>query len=121
MYETDFVMKMIKDISRALAKILFNKDSQTLMEEQLEKYQSGDEDNNLFLLADDGRIEDAENILSEMMETEDVDELALAFYEYINMFDDNFLIEHNFSRDEIKLGIENIVRKRGLENLLVQL
>ena len=40
MFEQDYVMRMIKEIARVLAKILFNSESETIEEYLLEDYLS---------------------------------------------------------------------------------
>lgn len=44
--------------------------------------------------------------------------VGILFYNYINEFDDEFLEEHDFSRKEIKEGIERLMIKYGYKNLL---
>jgi len=40
--------------------------------------------------------------------------MALLFYSYLNDKPDEFLKEHNFSRDEIKLGLRDVTARYGI-------
>jgi hypothetical protein len=43
--------------------------------------------------------------------------VALLFYSYLNDKSDEFLENNNFSRDEVKDGLETIVSKYGLNSI----
>ena len=43
--------------------------------------------------------------------------MALLFYSYLNEKDDGFLQEHNFSREEIKSGLEQLISRYGLSGM----
>ena len=70
-------------------------------------------------MIDDGRIDEAENKIYEI--TEDSDkrnlEIAILFYSYLNDKSDDFLEEHNFSREEIKSGLKEIASRYGIDSL----
>jgi hypothetical protein len=71
-------------------------------------------------LADEGDINEAENVLLESLDYNDMKqfELALSFYLYINEFDDDYLEDHDYSKDEILYGTQTIVRKfKGLTDI----
>lgn len=44
-------------------------------------------------------------------------ETALLFYSYLNDKTDEFLEEHNFSRDEIISGLKDVVGRYGLNGM----
>lgn len=44
-------------------------------------------------------------------------EVALLFYSYLNDKEDEFLQKNNFSRDEIKSGIKELVSRYGLTGM----
>lgn len=119
MFEQDYVMRMVKELARALAKILFNKESTTLVEEKKNKAQQNSREVDIFLLAKNGEINKAENILDDIIENdfEEGIEMGIAFYSYINEFENDFLEENNYSRDEIKFGLERIIKMTGLRGL----
>ena len=57
--------------------------------------------------------------LSEGLEEngEDFGGAALAFYEHLNDMDADFLDEHDYSREEVSLGIKNVARVLGCESV----
>lgn len=67
-------------------------------------------------MVDAGSINEAENIIYEITENgAKVNlEIALLFYSYLNDKSDDFLEEHNFSRDEIKSGLKDISSRYGV-------
>ena len=67
-------------------------------------------------LVDAGQIEQAENRLYDLTEQERrVDlEMAVLFYSYLNDKSDEFLEAHHFSREEVRLGLEDFARRFGL-------
>ena len=89
----DYLLRSIQDLSRLISTLLLGKDRVDFEdledgeEKQKQLYQR------LVSMADEGDINDAENLLSEEMEDNDKTylELALSFYLYLNEFDDDFL------------------------------
>ena len=78
--------------------------------------EGGMNEKELMKMADAGRINEAENILLESLDTSRKSDLraALIFYDHINDFSDDFLEEHNYSREEIKDGIKSVVEDFGM-------
>ena len=108
-YEQDYIMRLIKQVIRALIGTLLNKRT-TLEHEMLANQQQNSGDDlfqRLAVLADQGKICEAENMLLEAMESGSDESLraGLLFYEHINEYDDDYLEEHNFSRAEIRQGV----------------
>ena len=70
-------------------------------------------------LADDGRFDEAENLMYDSLNPADKDDYytMLAAYEYMNDFDDEFLERNNFPREEIQDGITEITEKHDSEGL----
>ena len=70
----------------------------------------------LLDLIDEGRINEAENSLYESIENLDKSglEMALLFYLYLNDKSDEFLEEHDFSRDEVKQGLKDVTARYGV-------
>ena len=124
-YEQDYIMRMIKQVIRALIGVLLNK--KTMLEyEMLSNLQQNSGDDylqRLMFLADQGKICEAENMLLEAVEggSDEAYLAALLFYVHINEFDDDYLEEHNFSRDEIRQGILNIAERMGKYTLAAPL
>jgi hypothetical protein len=119
MFEQDYVMRLIKEMVRAILKLLFNIDTESPTVELLENKEEKEILENLLDMVDTGKINEAENRLYDLMSTKDMNslEMALLFYSYLNNKTDDFLETNDFCRDEIKLGIENIVDSFGLSSI----
>lgn len=116
-YEQDYVMRMIKDMVRALAMVLFGK--KDIRYEIPEENDRTDADNlymKILHMADQGEINEAENILlTEIPEdTPDYHVMKTDFYQHISEYSDDFLAEHNYTREEILEGLESIAQDYGL-------
>ncbi len=116
MFEQDYVMRIIKEMVRAILKLLFNIDTDSPSTELLEDEKERQKLDALLDMVDAGSINEAENIIYEITENgAKVNlEIALLFYSYLNDKPDDFLEEHNFSRDEIKSGLKNISSRYGV-------
>lgn len=116
MFEQDYVMRIIKEMVRAILKLLFNIDTDSPSTELLEDEKEQQKLDALLDMVDAGSINEAENIIYEITENGDKVnyEIALLFYSYLNDKSDDFLEEHNFSRDEIKSGLKDISSRYGV-------
>ena len=116
-YEQDYIMRLIKQVIRALIGILLNKQTTLHYELPSNRMQTNGDDmlQKIIPLADKGSICEAENILIGEMDSgaESVIYTGLLFYEHINDYDDEFLENHNFSRDEIRQGVLEISKLMG--------
>ncbi len=67
-------------------------------------------------MVDHGDINEAENQIYDMTSDHNMANLkvALSFYSYLNDKEDEFLQEHDFCREEIKSGVEELVSRYGL-------
>jgi len=110
-------MRLIKDLVRALAKILLNKDTVT--------YKLTDESNytktnllhiKLLELIKQGNLNEAENLLFEELDTKNKKyiELALDFYDRLSELDNDFLERNNFSKEEVEQGLKAIAKEMGI-------
>lgn len=119
MFEQDYVMKLIKEMVRAILKLLFNIDTESPTVELLENKEEQETLENLLDMVDAGEINEAENRLYDLTSNTDVNslEIALLFYSYLNDKTDDFLEVNNFSRDEIKLDLENVADSFGLSSI----
>ena len=118
MVEQDYVMRLIHEMIRTLIKLIFQADEekeeiQIADEAVKEKYES------LLELADRGQINEAENLLFEDLNREDTQQLlsGLLFYRHINAFSDGVLEQADYSREEIKDGVEMLLEKFGLNGM----
>lgn len=113
MFEQDYVMRMIKEMIRALLKLLFDIDSDT---PSVELIQDDNAKNQLITLTDmidAGNINMAENELYRTISDNNMLDLkvGILFYSYLNNKDDEFLQQNHFSRDEVEMGIRNLAAK----------
>lgn len=119
MFEQDYIMRLIKELIRTALKMLFGIDTQSPTAELLEEKEQKETLDRLLDLIDSGSIDQAENELYELLSPENMMhlEIALLFYSYLNDKEDDFLVKHNFSREEIKMGLSAILSQYGLHNL----
>lgn len=119
MFEQDYIMRLIKEMVRAILKLLFHIDTEAPVTELLKSSEQQETLEALLRMIDDGRINEAENRLSDLIDETDKENLktALLFYFVLNEKTDEFLLENNFSRDEIRLGIESVTEKFGVRGL----
>ena len=91
-FEEDYVMRMIKDMVKALACVVFGK--------RFTEYE-------------------AENILLTDMDRTDKRymEMAMSFYLHINKYTDEFLSANGYSRQEILDGVEALAEANGIKGL----
>lgn len=70
----------------------------------------------LLQLLKEGKINEAENMLFEEVDTNDIKylELALDFYNRLNEMDDEFLENNNFSRKEVEEGLKDLLKEFGI-------
>lgn len=119
MFEQDYIMRLIKEMVRTLLKLLFSIDLDSQTEELLKAREEKETLNALLELADEGRIDEAENRLYDLIRGKDMTalETALLFYSYLNDKTDAFLEENHFSRGEIASGLKAVVSRYGLEGM----
>ena len=93
-FQDDYVMRTISDLVKAIARLFLGKDNVDY----------------------DLPTNEAENLLFEEVDPADKQylEMALAFYMYLNEFDDDFLYTNNYSREEIVDGINAISAEFGI-------
>lgn len=119
MLEQDYVMRIIKEMVRALLKLLFNIDTESPTAELLENAEEKEVLENLLNMVDAGDINGAENCIYDILSDGNRNRLAIAilFYSYLNDKSDEFLENNDFSRDEVKSGIEEVASAVGLKDM----
>lgn len=120
MFEQEYIMRLIKEMVRAILKLFFNIDVEFPTAELLESKEEKEILENLLDMIDVGKINEAENKLYDLIDNVNVNrlEVAILFYSYLNDKTDDFLEESNFSREEVKLGIENVMNTFGLSSVV---
>lgn len=115
-------MRQISSLIRFIARALFNKETISY-ELALEDEYSGTDllHKELLSLLDQGKINQAENLLFENLDRNNKAyiELALDFYRRLNELDDDYLNSRDFSREEIRQGLEDLMEKFGLTNIIL--
>ena len=117
--EKDYYMRVVHELVRTLIRLVFRKEidkdeEKTVPLEVLEQYKK------LTAMIDDGQINEAENLLLDGMEVDSraYFELTLLFYEKLNAKTDEFLEEHDYSREEVTDGIKYVVDFYGYGSLM---
>jgi hypothetical protein len=119
MLQDDFILRQIREMIHAVMSMLFQVNASELSPEVIEDASARTVLEELLALTDEGRIDEAENQLYEM--TCDGDrqnlEIGLLFYYNLNGKDDDFLEVHNFSREEIMTGIQDLADRYQLSGI----
>lgn len=119
--EKDYILRMIKDLVKSIAHIILGKSEINYELPPKEEYSKVDY---LYIklleLANQGNINEAENLLFDEINPSDMRqfEMAMSFYLYLNDFGDDFLEKNNYSRDEISEGIRAICKEFNLSGMV---
>lgn len=116
-HKNDFVMRQIRDMVHMLAKIVLGRDTVKYEEKEDMKFSEMSQVyTDLIHMVDNGKINEAENLLFDEIKKDENKsfETALYFYDYLNTLSDSFLEEHNYSREEVKEGVQSLADSRGL-------
>lgn len=116
MVEQDYIMRLIKELVRALLKVIFHSDVDLPSMEMLKDSQRRCALEELLNRVDEGAVNEAENELWRLMENGGGQELELAllFYSHLNEKSNAFLEAHDFSREEVKAGLVSVMEEQGL-------
>lgn len=118
MLEEDYIMRIIHEMVRTLLKLLFH------IDEKKEEIRIADVETDrkyrlLCRLAESGRINEAEERLFDEIDVSDLNDLqmGLLFFDYLNDFSDEALEEADYTREEIRMGIEALLTEYGYDGL----
>lgn len=121
----DFVMRRLEDQVRFLAKLILGKEE---VDYELPEFEAMDDEvdqlyRKLIVLADEGEINEAENLLLEELETGEMKmfEMALCFYLHLAHMDEEFLENHRYTREEIGEGIESLAEDFGVSGFEISM
>lgn len=120
MFEQDYIMRLIKEMIRAILKLLFNIDTETPTAKLIENDEEKTTLENLLNMIDEGSINEAENIIFDIATAGNKVnlEMILLFYSYLNDKSDDFLKENNFSRKELQDDLKYILSQYGLDSMI---
>lgn len=116
--EKDYIMRMIKQISAMLGSLMLGKEKSRSTIEVFEENRVealGTEPNKYLSMVDEGKINEAENLLVEELDYGNPQEVfsAVLFYKHISEMDDEFLKQHNYSKEEALDGLKLLADKTG--------
>lgn len=119
MFEQDYVMRLIKEMVRAVLKMLFHIDTDSPTDELLRESEEKETLKTLLDLVEQGKINQAENSLYEFTSQGSMSglKIALLFYSYLNDKTDDFLGQNDFSREEIKEGLNDMISQYGVDGI----
>lgn len=118
--EKDYIMRAIKEMIRVLFSMLFGKKFVSVEQTDENKYEvSGKKLTAFKEMVDQGLINEAENILLDGIDYTQVNEVAAAalFYQYLGEKEDDFLLQHGYSREEVLDGIRQLLQNAGYGDL----
>ena len=119
--EKDYIMRMIKEMVRVLFTIMFGKKYVSVELEKENKYEvSGKNLKNFLDMIDSGQINEAENILLDNIDYTNNDDVMAAalFYQYLSEKDSEFLINNNYTKEEVLSGFKQLLVQSEYNNLL---
>ena len=119
--EKDYIMRMIKEMVRVLFSLAFGKKYVSVELEKENKYEVSGKNLKIFLnMIDLGQINEAENILLDSIDYIDRNEVMAAalFYQYLSEKDSEFLINNNYTKEEVLSGFKQLLVQSGYNNLL---
>ena len=119
--EKDYIMRMVKEMVRILFSLIYGKKYVSVELEKENKYEVSGKNLKSFLdMIDSGQINEAENILLDNIDYANNDEVMAAalFYQYLSEKDSEFLINNNYTKEEVLSGFKQLLVQSGYNNLL---
>ena len=119
--EKDYIMRMIKEMVRVLFSLTFGKKYVSVELEKENKYEVSGKNLKDFLdMIDSGQINEAENILLDNIDYTNNDDVMAAalFYQYLSEKDSEFLINNNYTKEEVLSGFKQLLVQSEYNNLL---
>ncbi len=119
--EKDYIMRMIKEMVRVLFSLMFGKKYVSVELEKENKYEVSGKNLKDFLdMIDSGQINEAENILLDNIDYTNNDDVMVAalFYQYLSEKDSEFLINNNYTKEEVLSGFKQLLVQSEYNNLL---
>ena len=118
--EKDYIMRMIKEMVRVLFSLMLGKQYSQVELQDENKYEvSGKKLREFKDMIDQGKINEAENLLLESIDYKNKDEVAAAvlFYQYLDQKEDGFFKENDYSREEILEGLKQLAERAGYREI----
>lgn len=118
--EKDYIMRIIKEMVSVLFSVLLGRKFVSVELELANKYEvSGKDLRDLLAMVDKGDINEAENLLLDGMDYANQDEVAAValFYQYLSEKEESFLLQNNYSKEEVLEGMKWVMQKAGYADL----
>ncbi|MDE6219559.1 MAG: hypothetical protein K2G51_03840 [Lachnospiraceae bacterium] len=119
--EKDYIMRVIKEMVRVLFSLAFGKKYVSVDQEDENKYEvSGKKLSEFKAMIDQGKMNDAENILLDSIDYSNKNEVAAAalFYQYLSEQEEDFLRQNHYSREEALDGMKQLLGSAGYSDLI---
>ena len=119
--EKDYIMRMIKEMVKILFSLICGKKYVSVELEKENKYEVSGKNLKDFLdMIDSGKINEAENILLDNIDYTNNDDVMAAalFYQYLSEKDSEFLINNNYTKEEVLSGFKQLLVQSEYNNLL---
>ena len=119
MYEQDYIMRLIHEMVRMFLKLFFNinedKDEEIIVEES----NLGEKYDPLMELLNQGKINEAENLLYEELDPQNKEylKIGLLFYERLGRLSPQVLETSDYTGEEIREGIRHLLSLYGYEDM----
>lgn len=120
MVREDWLMRQIEGVANVVAQVVFRRKKPAFdLEDEMEETRAGIFHDELKDLLEEGRVNEAENLLFEWLDPADRCYLAVAldFYVTLNRWDEERLERCDFSRDEVAMGLSDVLQVYGLSQL----
>lgn len=118
MYERDWILRQIQSMIKFIARSLFKKEDMVYEIRDKDSYSESDlVYRDIIHLLNERKINEAEDLLFEKIRTSNIDylKIALDFYSRLNQLSDEQLEINDFSREEIRLGVQDVMKLYNLE------
>jgi len=124
-FERDYVMRVIRDMVRFVSTVVLGRTEPVVDIDPVSKAQAADLPpasalySELLELAEEGNVNDAEDLLYERLDSSDSSylEAGLAFYQHLTGISDAQLEEWDYSREEILDGVHELCSQFGIDGL----
>ena len=117
MFEQDYIMRQIKEITAVMAKVLFNanvEDSFAMLQEA--------ERQKVFTLVEmtrNGKLKDAVEEIDRLSENNNKENLmiGLSFYDHLSEIDEAVFVENGYNSARLRRDFRKFVNKYGLSQM----
>ncbi len=119
MLKNDYIMRKIEEWISMILEFVFKIDKSSSPEKLLKLEASKEILKDLKSKIDAGNINEAEDALFNLIKFKTQDSLliGLLFYSHLNEKSSKFLNEHDFDREEIKIGIKDLLNECNMNSL----